>query len=139
MAALYGVNYTKANISVPTEILSKGEVSGTVLVSYDEITLAGNLANADTISLCRIPKGARVLRVSIVSPTHGTTGAVNIGTAGSATAFASAVAINGGVVNKSYNSLAVMSQDEILTITATAATDSSTGVKIQVAVEYVLV
>lgn len=139
MAALYGVNYTKANISVPTEILSKGEVSGTVLVSYDEITLAGNLANADTISLCRIPKGARVLRVSIVSPTHGTTGAVNIGTAGSATAFASAVAINGGVVNKSFNSLAVMSQDAILTLTATAATDDSTGKKIQVAVEYVLV
>lgn len=139
MAALYGVNYTKANISVPTEILSKGEVSGTVLVSYDEITLAGNLANADTISLCRIPKGARVLRVSIVSPTHGTTGAVNIGTAGSATAFASAVAINGGAVDKSYNSLAVMSQDEILTLTATAATDASTGKKIQVAVEYVLV
>lgn len=139
MAALYGVNYTKANISVPVGIIAKGEVSGTVLVAYDEITLAANLANADTIALCRIPKGARVLRVSIVSPTHGTTGAVNIGTGSSATAFASAVAINGGAVDKSYNSLAVMAQDEILTLTATAATTASTGVTIKVAVEYVLV
>ena len=139
MAALYGVNYTKANISVPVEIIAKGEVSGTVLVAYDQITLAGNLADADKISLCRIPKGARVLRVSIVSPTHGTTGSVNIGTAGSATAFASAVAISGGAVDESYNSLAVMAQDEILTLTATAATDASTGVTIKVAVEYVLV
>lgn len=139
MAALYGVNYTKANINNPVDIIGKGETSGTVLVAYDEITLAAELANADTISLCRIPKGARVLRVSIVSPTLGSTGVVNIGTAGNATAFATAVAVNGGAVNKSYNSLAVMSQDEVLTLTATAATTAGTGKKVQVAVEYVLV
>lgn len=139
MAASYGVNYTKANRSVPVEIIAKGETSGTVLVAYDEITLAAELANADTISLCRIPKGARVHSVSIVCPTLGATGTVNIGTAGSASAFASAVAVSGGDINKNFISLAVMSQDEILTLTATAATTAGIGKKVQVAVYYTLV
>ena len=139
MAALYGVNYTKANISVPTEIIAKGEVSGTVMVAYDEITLAAELANADTISLCRIPKGARIIRVDVVCPSLGNTGAVNIGTASSATAFASAVALSGAAINYSKVLLAATVQDEILTLTATAATDAGTGKKIKVAVEYVLV
>lgn len=136
MANLYGVNYTKSEINVPKDIIDHAEVNGRVLSAYDEITLAADLADADVVYLSKIPAGARVKRVTIVSPSLGTTGAVNIGTLNDATAFASAVALSGGAVATDFPSLEKFSTEEQLILTCTAATDAGTGSTIQVSVEF---
>ena len=137
MANLYGENYTKSNVDVPFTIVDHAEINGRVMSAYDEITLAADLANGDVIYLSKIPAGARVKRVSIVSPDLGTTGALNIGVTGDATAFATAVALTAAVAND-YPSLEKFSAEKQLILTCTAATDVGTGLKIQVSVEFVV-
>lgn len=142
MASLYGVNYTKSEINIPKDKIGKSAVNGDVQVAYDEITLAADLANADTISMCKIPAGARIESISIVSPTLGATGSVDIGNTTSATAYVANVALNGGATNLNTPILAKNVDgngdeiEETLVLTCNAASNAGTGATIKVAVYF---
>lgn len=136
MANLYGVNYSKS-VAVPPTIIDHAEVNGRSHIAYDEYTLEAVIADADVIYLSKIPSGARVLSIRIISPSLGTTGTVNVGTVDVPDLFATNVAVNGGAVDKVIGSLAKMAKEEQLILTATAATTESTGT-IQVAVEFIV-
>jgi hypothetical protein len=64
MAEFQGVNYAKT-ASVPSEKIPKGELSGSVMVAYDEYVALGTEIAADTIKLMVLPKGAKVIGVKI--------------------------------------------------------------------------
>lgn len=80
MAGVYGVNYKKAYIDNPSQMIPAGEQAGRVRVAYDEITFEANvLAISDVVKLFKIPKGARVLGFRAVGASLGTTGILDFG------------------------------------------------------------
>lgn len=64
MANIYGDNYTKEFLNVPSERASVGEYKGKVKVLFDKIS-AG--AAGDVLSIGKLPAGARVLAVDSVN------------------------------------------------------------------------
>lgn len=63
MANIYGANYTKAYVNAIQEQANAGEYGGAVKVLFDQVA-AG--AGADVMYVGKLPKGARILRVSNV-------------------------------------------------------------------------
>lgn len=61
MAAINGVNYAN-NISVPKVQSKAGEVGGVMKVLFD--AFVGAISAADVLSIGKLPKGARVLRIT---------------------------------------------------------------------------
>lgn len=130
MAAFNGVNYART-IAVPVVKIPPGEIKGEVLYAYDEYTSLANLGAADTINLgIVIPAGARVISVTVKSPTNG--GTMSLGTAAAATKYASAAAA--AATTTLYPFAAVNTVDENLIVTMGAATATGTY---NVAVTYV--
>jgi hypothetical protein len=69
MAAIYGANYTKEYINVPSEQGLAGEMGGRVKCMFD---IASTGAGSDVLNFGKIPAGARILRCSSIggnSPT----------------------------------------------------------------------
>jgi hypothetical protein len=92
MADYYGINHTLAYRNEPSEKIDPGEQFGRVRVAFDSIDLSSQAAitTSDTVSLMKIPAGARVLEVVLASADVGTTGDANLGWAASADAVEAA-------------------------------------------------
>ena len=87
MTIYNGVNYDKY---MAGQVLDPGVWGGKVQVSYDKFT--GNVASADVIKLCKLPKNARVLPISMVKTSASTN--LSVGAEDNATKF-----LNSGPVN----------------------------------------
>jgi hypothetical protein len=132
MAAFNGVNYART-IALPVVKIPPGEIKGQVLFAYDEYTSLANLGAADTINLgIKIPAGARVIAVTVKSPTNG--GTMSVGIAGTATKYVNAA--TAATTTTIYPFAAVNTVDEDLIVTMGAAT--ATGVY-NVCVQFVKV
>lgn len=64
MAALNGVNYAN-NISVPAVQSNPGEVGGVVKCLFD--SYVGSISAADVLSVGKLPKGARILSITVAA------------------------------------------------------------------------
>jgi hypothetical protein len=81
----YGVNAINILSDVPSEKANVGEQGGGVKVIYDSFTSTGAIAVSSILYMGgKIPAGARVLDVKIVSTDLGTTGDLDVGWAASA-------------------------------------------------------
>lgn len=70
MSNIYGANYTKEFVNVPSEQGNPGEMGGRVKCMFDQVA-AG--AGTDVMYVGKIPAGARILRCSNIggnSPTY---------------------------------------------------------------------
>ena len=67
MAAYYSTNYTKQYVNVPAEKIPAGEQYGVMRVAYDDYTFAGDVGNADTITFMKLPRGARIIDIHMVT------------------------------------------------------------------------
>ena len=66
MASKYGVNATKWR-AAPMQVAEQGQQGGNLKECYDKYTLTADLASGDVIHMGKIPKGARVIDVRLVS------------------------------------------------------------------------
>ena len=92
MATYNGVNYNKY---MAGQVLDQGLWGGKVQVADDKFTYTGSSASGDKVYLCKLPKNARVLPISIVKTNKAVTLSVGIG--GDATKFLNSGAVNGAV------------------------------------------
>ena len=98
MATLYGVNFTLYDQNTPKEMADVAEHGGRMRVQYDTYE-ASAVAAASTISVGRMPKGARVWQVVLVADASGsTTSTLAVGDSSTAARFVSALKMN--VANK---------------------------------------
>ena len=144
MADLYGKNATliAAGKKVPP-----GEYNGRAHSSYDEYTFAADvIAIAKTVSLGKIPKGAKVKNVIVMCASLGTTGIFKLGYAATAADASDRTAdlgsgydAGGQVVDTNKNLLsAALAEEKEVIATFTEATDSANGDKLRVLIEYVI-
>jgi hypothetical protein len=92
MSTVYGVNYTKIKAQVPT-IVAASEWGGKVRCQIDEYE-AASLANASTISIAKLPKGARWLGISkLVFDDLGSAVTLACGISGATTKFKAATSV----------------------------------------------
>ena len=143
---LYGSNYTKAFVNVPSQKIEPGEHVGKVKVAYDEYDLDDLgvvLADGDLIYMMKMPKGARILEAVIHCPDLGTAGIINLGTAADPDRYIAA--LDGGLSAAAKGEMGAgvagafeeFSVDTQLLIKCTEASIAITGV-IKVAVYYVM-
>lgn len=91
MPAVKGSNISKLT-TFPVDYPDPSEIGGRVRVFTDTYAASG-LAAASTITIARLPKGARVWDIHIFHDDLGTTsGTLSVGDAGSATRYLSAFA-----------------------------------------------
>jgi hypothetical protein len=79
---VYGVNYTKAFVNVPSRPVEQGESGGKVKCLFDSYTLpAGVIDVGDVVKLggLKLPQGARVVDATIACASLGTTGILKLG------------------------------------------------------------
>jgi len=89
----YGVNALKILSNNPAEKANVGEVGGRLRVIYDSFTSTGVITIGSVVNMGgKIPAGARVLDVKIVSTELGTAGDLDVGWAVSADGVESASA-----------------------------------------------
>lgn len=79
MAELYSVNYTKVNISNPSEKIAPGDSNGKMKCLFDEFDLSGALGLNDEILLQSLPKGCRVHEVVIEAEALGGSCSLSVG------------------------------------------------------------
>ena len=80
MAALYGANYTNAYVDQPTVPYPAGEQNGKIRVLFDSLTWASAVTSGDTVSIGKIPAGARVVDARVFVPaSSGTNGIFTLG------------------------------------------------------------
>jgi hypothetical protein len=83
MADYKAVNKTNRDAE-PSVKAGVGEELTSSKFSYDAYTVAVALNDADTVTFMKIPKGARVLNVELLTPDLGGTGTIDLGWAVSA-------------------------------------------------------
>lgn len=79
MADKYSVDYNKAFIAKPFQLVEAGVNGGRLRNFVATVDVVGELATTDVIYLAKLPEGSRVMDVRVVSPDWGSTGACNIG------------------------------------------------------------
>jgi hypothetical protein len=79
MATVYGVNYTKKNITVPSLKVAGKEHSGKVRMAFDSYVFEANVVASATIKLMKLPAGAKVVDCKVKVPSLGTTGIFSLG------------------------------------------------------------
>lgn len=135
----YGVNKTKLR-AVPSQKIDPGDVSGGVMVCYDEFTLTEELEVNDIIDLAlKVPAGARIVEALAVCPQLGTTGIFTLGRSGATTSLITSIDAGGQAVIARANGADlgdVMSADTDFYLTATEASDVGVGLKVQVWIMY---
>jgi len=93
MAAYKSVQETKRT-NVPPKMLAPDELKGRIRVAYFDYTVpAGGIALNDTVDLCTLPLGARLLGGRYANSAMGGTGALQIGVAGTAGKYLAATSI----------------------------------------------
>lgn len=141
----YGVNYTKALITVPSVKIHQGELSGGVRVMYDEFTLTEELEVNDKIYMGPpLPAGARILDASCYCPSLGTTGIFTLGRSGDTDSLIGSIDGGGqvafgkpGITSADVGDL--LAADTQFYLTATEASDAGVGKLVQVWISYVIV
>ena len=82
MAAVKGVNATKADFPIGSSIIDQGTMNSKVVAVYDQYTAAA-LETASTITMGgKIPKGARIVDLVLFSDDMGSTVTMKVGDAG---------------------------------------------------------
>lgn len=149
--SLYGSNYTKAFVTVPSEKVDVSHQHGRVRVSYDEIDLSTVIALNEKVYLGRLPKGAKVVEAILAFPDLGAAGVCDLGyeyddatLTSDPNAFLSAVDVNAAadtVKMSDQNNMVgfgvELAGEAAVILTATTATTAITG-KVKVAVHYVV-
>ena len=93
MATTYnGVNYGNY---LDGKVLDQGLWGGKVQVAYDKFTYTGSSESGDKVYLCKLPKNARVLPISIVKTDKAVT--LSVGIDGDAIKFLNSGSVNGAV------------------------------------------
>ena len=149
MATVYGVNYTSAYVTNPSEKIPANQHSGKSRWAYDKYVFAANvMAVNDLIYLMKLPKGAKIINAIVKAPSLGTTGIFDLGilTNGVEAAdqdfFVASADAGGQAVQKTaYASLAAgvfvqLSAETQVLLKCTEATDVANGLTIEVAIEY---
>jgi len=146
MADFNAVNYAKAYVNVPSEKIPPGEISGGLMVAYDEYTFdADAFALNDIIKLgIKIPKGARIHEAVVIAPSLGTTGIFSLGTSTDPDALVVAADAGGQAVKAVSPAGAAdlgkeLTADTLYELKCTEATDAADTLKIQVWVMYTYV
>ncbi len=153
MTTLYSIQATKSYVTKPAVLNDHGEIGGRKRAIYAEYVFTALLATADSLRMCKIPKGARVLDVSLKADDLGTTGVVDVGWEASDDAveaadqdgFLAAIDVNAAALTSNMSAkvpfsagyLKKFSSEVWLTIKATTATTATSGT-VQVIVEYVI-
>jgi hypothetical protein len=142
MATLNADNYA-SYVADPYESLPVGDHAGKVRMSYDEITLSAELAVNDLINVCApIPANARIVDAFVQSPSLGTTGIVKLGISGDDDYFVASHDAGGAAAKSEMAGEAgfmIKSSSAIQPILkCTEASDAGSGLKIKVAIFYVL-
>ena len=91
MAAVYGVNFTKnypveSGSSAAQSQVDVSEVGGRMRVAYDTYE-ASSLASGDTISMFKLPKGARIWQMVLVTDDLSGSGKLEVGDSGDPNRF----------------------------------------------------
>lgn len=153
MATFYGVNKTKIDINNPSDKVPAKEHSGKERFVYDEyVFLVNAFAANDEIEVMKLPKGAKIVNAVVRSPSLGTTGIFDLGIrsngveaadqdylVASADAGGQAVCQEARTGTGAVAGLfATLSADTQVVLKCTEITTAAIGLKIQVAVEYVV-
>ena len=151
MATLYGVNYSKKNISVPSEKVQGKEHSGKVRMAFDSYVFVANVVSGATIKLMKLPKGAKVVDAVCKCPSLGTTGIFSLGYEANGVdvadldGFLLATSIDAGgqavLGSATLGSAAIFkefSAETQVVLTQTEATDVANGLAIEVAIFYTM-
>lgn len=148
MATKYGVNHTLKYINVPSEKVKAKEETGKVRLAYDSFVFDAELAVTDVIKLMKLPKGAKVVDAIVKAPSLGATGIFDLGyeangvDAADTNGFVSAADFGGAAAAKRMATedgvFKEMGAESQVILTCTELTAAATGLKIEVAVFYVL-
>ena len=95
MATVYGVNKTKMNNPIGSNILDSGVNKGQVCAMYDSYEASG-LALGSVIQMCdTLPKGALVMEIALITDNLGGSATLDIGDTEDDDRYASAIDISG--------------------------------------------
>ena len=145
MATVYGVNKTKMNTPIGSNILDQGVNKGNVCYMYDTYE-ASALAAASVIELCDVlPDGAVITKITVLTDDLQGSATIDIGDQGDDDRYASAVDISGqattyvwpetaaaaNIANYGYQIVGGTSDQLQLTVNTSAVTGT-----IKVGVEY---
>lgn len=147
MAELYSVNYTKINISNPSEKVGPGDSNGKMKCLFDEFDLSAALGLNDEILLQPLPKGCRVHEVVLESEALGGSCSLSLGFKGNgvdiadddafipATSAASAVIVKMSDAAGNAGMMKVLGGETTPFIKAVAASGATSG-KIKVGIYF---
>ena len=152
MATVYGVNYTAANITKPSEKVGAFDLSGKHRSLYETYVLDGELALNDIVVIGKLPPGAKIVNARFVAPSDGTSGQYDLGWASNGTdaadsdgIFAGAELDSGaGAVDAKMLGTAAGWQKKFADVETTLqllvieATTASVGDTLKIFVEYVV-
>lgn len=152
MATFYGVNKTKIDINNPSDKVEAKEHSGKERFAYDAyVFLANAFAANDEIEVMKLPKGAKIVNAVVKSPSLGTTGIFDLGIRSNGVEAADqdylVLAADAGgqaVVQQARSGVGVaglfatLSAETQVVLKCTEVTTAAIGLKIEVAVEYVV-
>ncbi len=142
MANLDAKNYVLKN-SVPSQKVPPFEEKGATYIAYDEITFAANVVAANDIIRTGIvvPKGAIIKEAGILSPSLGTAGTFQLGTAAVPNSLVNAANAGGQAVKGLADAGAVdllkkMTDDTNYQVKCTVATTAALGLTMKIFVEF---
>ena len=128
MATVNGTNYAKIIDPSSDNILSGGLNGGRVRVAVDDYTFAGS-ASGTVVNIAKLPAGARVLKVEIITAALGTGVTLGIGYGLSGVEFlGQTAAATAGLLQSNLLGdyvVGTAANDEIITVTTGGA--SATG------------
>jgi len=90
MTIYNGINYDKY---MAGQVLDQGLWGGKVQVAYDKFAYTANSGSGDVVKLCKLPKNARVLPISVIKTSAATT--LSVGIEGATDKFVSSGSVNG--------------------------------------------
>ena len=140
MATVYGVNYTKQFVNIPSEKIPKGEQYGRVHVAYDSYVASDAIAINTLVNLMKLPAGARVLQCTLTYDDLGSAGVIDVGTSADQDAFIAAADVNSAagasqMDNEAGNLALYSSETQVIAKVTTATTAAGT---IKFAIQYVI-
>jgi len=140
MSTYYGVNKTKFNTPIGSNIVDSGSNKGQVCSMYDSYEADGVTA-ASVIQMCdKLPKGSRVVRIEVIADDLGTGNTIDVGDATTVDRYADGVNIASAATATVFPSAAEIagvgyvitgSSDDQLQIVVNTAAASGT-IKMQV-------
>lgn len=145
MADVYGDNYTKGYVDVPSKKIAPGEQSGDTKVLYDRILLPRDvMAIGEKIYIGKLPAGVRILAATLKSVSLGTTGIMKMGTAASEEGLVAAADGDAGGQEVHAFGKGVLigketTQEETYYIEFTEASDAANGDLVEAWIQYVVI